>query len=1095
MAKITFTPELLEDHFTNNEWHKGTRIFDAKGVKSCTLNGDTINGDVKSERANHKGYATRLVYNNQYNSIKAYCDCYVGRDCKHSAALAIYYINVQFNHSILASPEREVNKWLENFKVQPSRYQINSLQKSLLYFLKPNSYDEDGYLTLNIKSTRSKKNGGWSRSLNSEYSSSALINSPYATNDDVAILTELMRTNQYGDYIKYFDIYELVIKTNRCFWHTDDNLNTPITLGEPLEAQWQWLALENNLHTLQLVLLQPSDSIKIIKSQPLCYYDEQQNCFGKINTNTRCDFEADLLNSPVFEEDKLPWIMNRLSLSLGEAVQRFPKPKTKFVQELTKPEVYLHFTTPINTDPQAGLVKVDFSYQGNLVNPHDENTKIILSKQDENDIKLYRDLAYEKIVIDKLTDLNFSVQPKRYSYNNLGYFDTDKSAKFNMMMPSRKLWYHFLDKELPQLIARGWHISFAEDFYYKSLPTDSVFDAEVIETDDHDFFSLGLNLSIDGKKMPAFPILLSAIDQLPKSALLDRDKDQLIAPDSPIYVDLENGKFIALRYKSVQPILKQFIELFMPNALNKDGTLEVSRFQAHQTLSVLDDEGLVSKGTSKLRALANKLKGFQQVASVNVPKSLNANLRTYQQQGLNWLQFLREYQLNGILADDMGLGKTIQTLAHLLIEKQQGRLNEPVLIVAPTSVIFNWANEIEKFTPELSYQVLHGSKRKQYFNCFEQDENRVDIIITSYALISKDLEHYSEQSFYYLILDEAHYIKNSKTKLYQAFLTLKSEHKLCLTGTPMENHLGEFWAQFNFLMPGFLGGHKQFTKLFRTPIEKHSDHERKTLLNQRIKPFILRRTKDNIALELPPKTEIIQTLRIEGKQAELYESVRLAMDTRLKDIIADKGLNRSQIEVLDALLKLRQVCNHPKLLSLKGAKKVNQSAKLNHLMETLPEQILEGRKIIIFSQFTSMLALIDEALTAASIDFAKLTGATIKRQHEIDKFQQGEVPVFLISLKAGGVGLNLTVADTVIHFDPWWNPAVENQATDRAYRIGQDKPVFVYKYIIENSIEEKIQKIQQNKAELANALLSEEVSENKLSLTDDVLGALLAPLE
>ena len=306
-------------------------------------------------------------------------------------------------------------------------------------------------------------------------------------------------------------------------------------------------------------------------------------------------------------------------------------------------------------------------------------------------------------------------------------------------------------------------------------------------------------------------------------------------------------------------------------------------------------------------------------------------------------------------------------MAHLLIEKQQGRLNEPVLIVAPTSVIFNWANEIEKFTPELSYQVLHGSKRKQYFNCFEQDENRVDIIITSYALISKDLEHYSEQSFYYLILDEAHYIKNSKTKLYQAFLTLKSEHKLCLTGTPMENHLGEFWSQFNFLMPGFLGGHKQFTKLFRTPIEKHSDHERKTLLNQRIKPFILRRTKDNIALELPPKTEIIQTLRIEGKQAELYESVRLAMDTRLKDIIADKGLNRSQIEVLDALLKLRQVCNHPKLLSLKGAKKVNQSAKLNHLMETLPEQIDEGRKIIIFSQFTSMLTLIDEALTLSLI--------------------------------------------------------------------------------------------------------------------------------
>ena len=218
------------------------------------------------------------------------------------------------------------------------------------------------------------------------------------------------------------------------------------------------------------------------------------------------------------------------------------------------------------------------------------------------------------------------------------------------------------------------------------------------------------------------------------------------------------------------------------------------------------------------------------------------------------------------------------------------------------------------------------------------------------------------------------------------------------------------------------------------------------------------------------------------------------MDSRLKDIIADKGLKRSQIEVLDALLKLRQVCNHPKLLSLKGADKVNQSAKLDYLMETLPEQIAEGRKILIFSQFTSMLALIEDELIKEDIGYVKLTGSTKNRQEVVDKFQAGEVPVFLISLRAGGVGLNLTAADTVIHFDPWWNPAVENQATDRAYRIGQNKPVFVYKYIIENSIEEKIQKIQKNKAELAKALLSEEVSDNKLSLTDDILSSLLAPL-
>ena len=1101
MAKNTFTPDLLEQHFTKNEWKKGTRLFQAQGVKNCALDGETIRGVVSSERANQSSYLTRLVFEGKYGDIGSYCDCYVGRNCKHAAALALCYIVEHFDKNSVASPEKSISKWLNNFQAQPSRYQPNTQQKSLLYFLKPNTYNDDDFLSVEIKSAKPKSDGSWSQSFSNEFSANALINSAYATNEDVAVLTELIRTNQFGDTVKYFDLFERIIKTNRCFWQNSYHLNEPITLSEPLEAQWQWLALGNNLHTLQLVLAKPSTSIQIIKAQPLCFYDEQKNCFGVINTNTQCDFEAGLLNSPIFEEDSLPWVMNKLSMSLGDAVQRLPKPKTQFSQALSKPEVHIHFSTPVASNRQTGYARVNFSYQGNLVNPYDEGVTVTpaIEHNEASQIKLYRDLAFEQTVIDKLTTLKFIAQPKpkRYTYATQSDVDRDKTPEFAMLMQGSFLWHRFLHQEVQSLQELGWHISFADDFYYKALATDSVFDAEVMETDDHDFFSLGLNLTIDGRKMPAFPILLSAIEQLPKSALTDSNKELLIAGDSPIYVDLGKGEFIALRYQSVRPILKQFIELFMPNALNEDVTLKLSRFQGHQTLSMLDDQGMIAKGTDKLRVLADKLKDFQEVTTVPVPEGLNATLRTYQHQGLNWLQFLREYQLSGILADDMGLGKTIQTLAHLLIEKQQGRLTKPVLIVAPTSVIFNWANEIDKFTPQLSYQVLHGSKRKEQFDCLERPElldSKVDIIITSYALITKDLAHYCDQSFYYLILDEAHYIKNTKTKLYQAFLTLKAQHKLCLTGTPMENHLGEFWAQFNFLLPGFLGGQRQFTKLFRTPIEKHGELERKQLLNQRIKPFILRRTKDKIATELPPKTEIIQKLRIEGKQAELYESVRLAMDTRLKDIIADKGLKRSQIEVLDALLKLRQVCNHPQLLSLEGAKKVEQSAKLDYLMETLPEQIAEGRKILIFSQFTTMLALIELELLEAGIGYVKLTGSTTKRQEVVDKFQRGEVPVFLISLRAGGVGLNLTAADTVIHFDPWWNPAVENQATDRAYRIGQDKPVFVYKYIIENSIEEKIQKIQQNKAELANALLSEEVSDNKLSLTDDILGSLLSPL-
>ena len=315
--------------------------------------------------------------------------------------------------------------------------------------------------------------------------------------------------------------------------------------------------------------MQPSESIRIVKAQPLCYYDEQKNCFGQIKTNTQCEFEPDLLNSPVFEEDKLPWVLNKLSMSLGEAVQRLPKPKTKYSQSLTKPDVYLHFSTPSESNPQSGHVSVNFSYQGNLVNPHNERATIIIpastdsdnTDEESNEVKLYRDLTFEQTVIDKLTSLKFMTQPKpkRYTFTNEDYLNKDKDPKYSMLMQGRYAWHHFLHQEVQRLKNLGWNISFSDTFYFKALPTDSIFDAEVIETDDHDFFSLGLNLTIDGKRMPAFPILLGAIEQLPKSALLDREKEQLVAPDSPIYVDLDNGDFVALRYQSVQPILKSLL--------------------------------------------------------------------------------------------------------------------------------------------------------------------------------------------------------------------------------------------------------------------------------------------------------------------------------------------------------------------------------------------------------------------------------------------------------------------------------------------------------------------------------------------------------
>jgi SNF2 family DNA or RNA helicase len=555
---------------------------------------------------------------------------------------------------------------------------------------------------------------------------------------------------------------------------------------------------------------------------------------------------------------------------------------------------------------------------------------------------------------------------------------------------------------------------------------------------------------------------------------------------------LGNHAYLNIASDKLKPVLAVLYELFNTSTLEKDGSLRLSRFNA-ASLADLETHsyGLFSlRGGKELRELGQKLKNFTGIEDVALPVNLQAELRHYQQQGLNWLQFLREYKFAGILADDMGLGKTIQTLAHLLLEKQSGRMTRPCLIIAPTSLMSNWRRETERFTPDLKVLILQGAERKQLFDKI----NDYDLVLTTYPLLPRDEETLLGHDYHYLILDEAQTVKNPASLAAQLVRRIKTNHRLCLTGTPMENHLGELWAQFDFLMPGFLGDNANFRKRYRTPIEIHGDSEQKSRLSRRLAPFMLRRTKQEVAGELPPKTEIIRSVPLYAKQAALYESIRLTMEKKVREAIAEKGLSRSHITILDALLKLRQTCCDPRTLSLKEAQKVKESAKLDLLMEILPEQLEEGRRILIFSQFTRMIALIEAELDHRNIAYSKLTGQTRKRDEAIERFKSGEANVFLISLKAGGVGLNLTEADTVIIYDPWWNPAAESQAADRAHRIGQDKPVFVYKLITENTVEEKIIAMQERKRALADSIYKDSGKEESLKLTAEDLTALFEPL-
>jgi superfamily II DNA or RNA helicase len=441
-------------------------------------------------------------------------------------------------------------------------------------------------------------------------------------------------------------------------------------------------------------------------------------------------------------------------------------------------------------------------------------------------------------------------------------------------------------------------------------------------------------------------------------------------------------------------------------------------------------------------------------------------LRPYQKHGVGWLHFLRQNHFGGILADEMGLGKTLQTLAYL----QTVKSDKPSLIVCPTSLVFNWANEAARFTPDLKVLRLHGPKRQQLFDQIPQS----NLVITSYGLVRRDAELYRDIDFDTVVLDEAQHIKNRQTQNAQAVKSIRSQHRLVLTGTPLENSVLDLWSIYDFLMPGYLGSSTDFKERYEIPIAREKGVEAQTRLARRIRPFLLRRLKSEVAKDLPPKIEQVSYCELTSAQQSIYEQILEAGRKEITDAVEANGLQKSRLIILNALLRLRQICCDLRLLKLENVDPANASGKVDLFRELLEEVVDGGHRVLVFSQFVSMLTLLKEHLASEEIEYCYLDGSTTDRAGVVEKFQKSSIPVFLISLKAGGVGLNLTGADTVIHFDPWWNPAVEDQATDRAHRIGQSKVVTSYKLITRGTVEEKILNLQQRKREVIAATLSSE---------------------
>lgn len=657
-------------------------------------------------------------------------------------------------------------------------------------------------------------------------------------------------------------------------------------------------------------------------------------------------------------------------------------------------------------------------------------------------------------------------QTGSYSYDGSNYMihrDPEKEAfLINMLMEMKfqprnnRVWFlepedaiNFLLDAYPKLV---------EDFRVygeKNLTRYKVRLAKptitaVVESNEQDrWFNLNIDIQYDGQSVPLEKIWKAWVE-------------------GKRYTQLKDGSYTSLPESWLQKISHKLQALGLdPNEPPKS---TFQQFEAPVLDSLLDD--LPDAQTDSFwNTLSEKIHNFKEIAPVEPPKGLVADLRGYQRQGVSYLNFLNEYGFGGILADEMGLGKTVQTLAFIQYMLEHGHEGAN-LIVVPTSVLPNWEREAQKFVPSMSKLVIYGNKRQNLF----KDIDRYNLVLTTYALLRRDLEQLKKHEFNSIILDEAQNIKNPSTITAVSVRQINARMRLCLSGTPIENNLFELWSLFEFLMPGFLGAQHAFQRGVVKPI-KEGDNETLDFLRTRVTPFILRRTKNEVAKDLPPKIENVTYCGLVDEQAELYAMLAKKLKEQVLSSVDKKGMAKSQISILDALLKLRQICCHPRLLKLDlpGVSTNLPSGKFDAFKDMITDIVEEGHKVLVFSQFVQMLHIIRSWLQLQEIPFTYLDGSSKDRFEQVDRFNNSpDIPIFLISLKAGGTGLNLTSSDYVIHYDPWWNPAVESQATDRTHRIGQTRQVFSYKLICQNTVEEKILQLQDQKRDVADAIIPDQ---------------------
>jgi hypothetical protein len=1013
--------------------------------------------------------------------IDTFCDCPIEYNCKHGAAAAIVALELQRNG---AHPSRaaydpsdpSVSAWLEELEAYGHGAAVDLQAEHLRYVL--DLVDDRGTLALTPRIVSLLKNGERSTGRILDFQHLGAIRAGYIAPIDRTIARLANASGITGPYAWTSSgtnisprllavLLSEMLETQRLHWRSTKT--PPLTRCDLADQRIVWNVDGNGR---QRPVVDGHASLRLLPANPVWYVDPDRSEGGSIDLGIAPEAALLLVTAPPLsgrQAQRAQSVWKRLFGS-GSVPAPPTDVETFVIEREPTPVLQLRGIS----SPVIACAELTFAYGTSRVRPSDQVHEF--QENEQGRVTIWpRHYEFEANARNALRSRGFiaGIWPEIQSADR-----GSETLRFPAIDDRR--WAEFLDTGITQLRERGWIVEIDPSFPYELIEADD-WDARV-EPSENRWFEFDLGITIAGARVSLLPIVVDALRELDIHSL---DELAELGPSASIYGRLPSGAFMALPTARIAPILTTLIELFdVP--LTADGRLSLTPLQIASIDQLERAMPVRWTATAELRELLRTLSDEDALPPPELPETFEGTLRHYQARGVTWLQLLARGGLGGILADDMGLGKTVQLLAHLAIEKHAGHMKNPVLIVSPTSVAPNWLAEIARFVPHLRVLALTGADRSAQF---AQIENS-DVVLTTYALLQRDIDILAAQQWHIAVLDEAQAIKNARSKAALAAGNLRAAQTLALTGTPMENNLDELWSIMTFAVPGLLGDRTTFGRAFRIPIEKRGDNERRRVLASRLRPFLMRRSKENVASDLPEKSEIVVRIELDGAQRDLYETIRVAMHDRVRKELEHRGLARSRIVVLDALLKLRQVCCDPRLLSVSAARTVRGSAKLEALLEMLTELGAEGRRILLFSQFTSMLDLIKPELRDRHMPFTELRGETKDRTTPVRRFQEGEIPLFLISLKAGGTGLNLTAADTVIHYDPWWNPAVERQATDRAHRIGQSRPVFVYKLITTGTVEERILDLQQRKAELAAGLFDTSAS---LNLAAEEIDRLFAP--